>query len=63
MSAPTIARQRTILELARRNGRVTVDELATRLTVTPQTIRKDLNDLSAQNLLSRGSKNKAKPAP
>ena len=53
MSAPTIARQRTILELARRNGRVTVDDLASRLTVTPQTIRKDLNDLSAQNLLSR----------
>ena len=53
MSAPIIARQRTILEIARRKGRVDVDELAARLSVTPQTIRKDLNDLSSQNLISR----------
>ncbi len=53
MSAPLIARQKAILEIARRNGRVSVDELAARLTVTPQTIRKDLNELSDQNLLSR----------
>jgi DeoR family glycerol-3-phosphate regulon repressor len=53
MSAPLVARHKRILEVARRNGRVTVDELAALLTVTPQTIRKDLNDLCAQNLLSR----------
>jgi DeoR family glycerol-3-phosphate regulon repressor len=53
MSAPLIARHKTILELARRNGRVSVEELSGSLAVTPQTIRKDLNDLCAQNLLSR----------
>jgi DeoR family glycerol-3-phosphate regulon repressor len=53
MSAPMLARHKIILELARRDGRVMVDELASRLNVTPQTIRKDLNDLCAQNLLSR----------
>jgi DeoR family glycerol-3-phosphate regulon repressor len=34
-------------------GRVGVDDLAERLNVTPQTIRKDLNDLCEQRLLSR----------
>lgn len=53
MPAPMIARHRTILDLARRRGRVTVDELSGLLTVTPQTIRKDLNDLCAKNFLSR----------
>lgn len=53
MSAPLIARHKTILDIARRDGRVTVEGLAALLTVTPQTIRKDLNDLCAQNLLSR----------
>ncbi len=53
MSAPLLARHKTILDLARKNGRVTVDELSALLSVTPQTIRKDLNDLCARNLLSR----------
>ena len=48
-----IARQNTILEIARQSGRVTVDELASRFDVTPQTIRKDLNDLCDRRLLSR----------
>jgi DeoR family transcriptional regulator, glycerol-3-phosphate regulon repressor len=38
-------RQQQILELAQQTGRVTVDELVERFDVTPQTIRKDLNEL------------------
>jgi DeoR family glycerol-3-phosphate regulon repressor len=34
-----------ILDIARREGRVDVEALAARFAVTPQTIRKDLNDL------------------
>ncbi len=46
-------RQNEILALARAQGRVSVEELAARFSVTPQTIRKDLNDLCDQRLLSR----------
>jgi DeoR family glycerol-3-phosphate regulon repressor len=46
-------RQGDILALARAQGRVGVDELAGRFSVTPQTIRKDLNELCDQRLLSR----------
>ena len=46
-------RQGDILALARAQGRVGVDELAGRFGVTPQTIRKDLNELCDQRLLSR----------
>ena len=48
-----IPRQNTILEIARQSGRVMVDELAQRFEVTPQTIRKDLNELCDQRLLTR----------
>ncbi len=47
------ARQQDILTLAREQGRVLVDELAQRFDVTPQTVRKDLNDLCNRRLLSR----------
>lgn len=47
------ARRRQILELARHTGNVTVDALAERLGVTPQTIRKDLNLLERRSMLSR----------
>ncbi|PCH82415.1 MAG: DeoR family transcriptional regulator [Hyphomicrobiales bacterium] len=46
-------RQNDILELARTSGRVLVDDLAEHFSVSPQTIRKDLNDLCDQRLLSR----------
>lgn len=46
-------RQSEIIQLAKDNGRVLVDDLATHFQVTPQTIRKDLNDLCDQRLLSR----------
>ena len=46
-------RQQEIVSLARQLGRVTVEELAARFDVTPQTIRKDLNDLCDQRVLTR----------
>lgn len=46
-------RQQQILILARQTGMVGVDELAGRFDVTPQTIRKDLNELCDSRLLSR----------
>lgn len=46
-------RQDDILAIAKANGRVTVDELAARFSVTPQTIRKDLNDLCDLRALTR----------
>jgi DeoR family glycerol-3-phosphate regulon repressor len=46
-------RRQEILALARSQGRVNVEELAGRFEVTPQTIRKDLNELCEQRVLSR----------
>lgn len=46
-------RQQEILGLARRSGRVAVEELAGQFAVTPQTIRRDLNELCARGLLGR----------
>ena len=57
MNQPTIdliaERHRRILELARQTGSVSVEALAATFGVTPQTIRKDLNDLAARAMLSR----------
>lgn len=49
----TSPRHGIILDIARQFGRVTVEELAARFDVTPQTIRKDLNDLCDRHLLAR----------
>ncbi|MBE7182829.1 MAG: DeoR/GlpR transcriptional regulator [Methylobacterium mesophilicum] len=46
-------RQTAIVDLAKAEGRVLVDDLAAHFAVTPQTIRKDLNDLCDRRLLSR----------
>lgn len=46
-------RHEKILEVAKLEERVLVDDLAARFEVTPQTIRKDLNDLCEQRLLTR----------
>lgn len=46
-------RHADILTIARDQGRVGVDDLAMRFGVTPQTIRKDLNDLCDRRLLKR----------
>ncbi|WP_244313670.1 DeoR/GlpR family DNA-binding transcription regulator [Stappia sediminis] len=50
---PVTPRQTDILDLARRDGRVEVEKLAAGFDVTPQTIRKDLNDLCERGLLQR----------
>jgi DeoR family glycerol-3-phosphate regulon repressor len=46
-------RQQQILALTRQTGNVQVDDLAVRFDVTPQTIRKDLNELCDGRLLAR----------
>ncbi len=46
-------RQAEILDIAKTEGRVQVEDLALRFSVTPQTIRKDLNDLCEGRVLSR----------
>lgn len=50
---PLVPRQQDILEIARREGRVGVETLAAHFEVTPQTIRKDLNDLCGMDKLHR----------
>lgn len=47
------ARQNQILTLAREHGRVDVEELSKSFKVSPQTIRKDLNELCEKQLLQR----------
>ena len=46
-------RQKEILELARKDGKVTVDGLAAFYDVTVQTIRRDLSDLAESGRLDR----------
>ena len=46
-------RNAEIIQMAKDRGRVLVEDLATHFNVTPQTIRKDLNDLCDQRLLTR----------
>lgn len=46
-------RQADIVTLAKSEGRVSVEALADRFNVTPQTIRKDLNDLCERGVLQR----------
>ena len=47
------ARQAEIVELAKAQGRVQVDELAAHFNITPQTIRMDLNSLCSGKILIR----------
>ncbi|RMM56766.1 Glycerol-3-phosphate regulon repressor [Pseudomonas syringae pv. atrofaciens] len=46
-------RQQQILELVRDRGYVSIEEMATLFVVTPQTIRRDINQLAEMNLLRR----------
>lgn len=46
-------RQSEMLELARTQGRILVEDLAARFDVSPQTIRKDLNELCELRQLTR----------
>jgi DeoR family transcriptional regulator, glycerol-3-phosphate regulon repressor len=50
---PLSDRQNAIVGLARAVGRVTVEDLAARFEVSPQTIRRDLNELCDVRVLSR----------
>jgi DeoR family transcriptional regulator, glycerol-3-phosphate regulon repressor len=47
------ARQAQIVALAKAQGRVLVEELAAHFAVSPQTIRKDLNELCDRRILTR----------
>jgi DeoR family transcriptional regulator, glycerol-3-phosphate regulon repressor len=47
------ARQAQIVELAKAQGRVLVEDLAAHFALTPQTIRKDLNELCDRRILIR----------
>jgi DeoR family transcriptional regulator, glycerol-3-phosphate regulon repressor len=46
-------RQADIVALARDSGRLDVEVLASHFSVTPQTIRRDLNELCDQGVLQR----------
>ncbi len=50
---PLAFRQQEIVDLARSQGRVLVDELAQRFGLSQQTVRRDLNELCDQGLLAR----------
>ncbi len=52
-SRTSARRQAEIVALAREVGRLSVDELAARFAVTPQTIRRDLNELCETRVLTR----------
>lgn len=51
--SPSVRRLAEIVALAREGGRVSVDDLADRFRVTQQTIRRHLNELCAQGMLTR----------
>ena len=45
-------RQIEIIDALRETGRATVEELSARFAVTPQTIRRDLNEMSEARLVT-----------
>ena len=53
MQTTVSSRQRSIMEFIRQHGSVQVDDLAMHLQVTPQTIRRDLNQLYELELVDR----------
>lgn len=53
MTGPISPRQSDILAVARHSGRVNVELLAAQFAVTPQTIRRDLNELCDRGVLQR----------
>lgn len=46
-------RQNEIIELLRKTGRVAVEDLAAQFVVSPQTIRRDLNEMSEARIITR----------
>jgi DeoR family glycerol-3-phosphate regulon repressor len=53
MNADISSRQQLIMDYIREHGSVQVDQLSSHLRVTPQTIRRDLNQLYERKLLQR----------
>ena len=53
MSMSLILRQQKTLELVRERGYISIEELAQYFDVTPQTIRRDINQLADEGLLRR----------
>jgi len=53
LTRPISRRHSEILVLAREAGRVSVEDLAARFAVTPQTIRRDLNELCDARAMTR----------
>jgi DeoR family glycerol-3-phosphate regulon repressor len=52
--APSLSRRQTeIVSLLRETGRVAVEELAAKFDVSPQTIRRDLNEMSEARIITR----------
>jgi DeoR family glycerol-3-phosphate regulon repressor len=51
---PSLSRRQTeIVSLLRETGRVAVEELAAKFDVSPQTIRRDLNEMSEARIITR----------
>ena len=48
-----IPRHQQIVELVKKQGYVSTDELVEKFNVSPQTIRRDLNDLADENKIRR----------
>ncbi|MGL5161025.1 MAG: DeoR family transcriptional regulator, partial [Plesiomonas shigelloides] len=46
-------RHEAIVELVREHGYVSTEDLVAHFSVSPQTIRRDLNDLAASNVIRR----------
>ncbi|PJE79528.1 Glycerol-3-phosphate regulon repressor [invertebrate metagenome] len=53
VSLPQICRQERIVEMVQNKGFISTDELVSVFQVTPQTIRRDLNELDRQGLVLR----------
>ena len=51
--ASKIRRHERIIQLVRDNGFMPIEGLARELDVTPQTIRRDINQLCEENVLRR----------
>ena len=47
-------RQQQILELVKQRGYISIEEIAQIFTVTPQTVRRDINQLADAGLLQIG---------
>ena len=55
-------RHDAIIELVKKQGYVSTEELVEHFSVSPQTIRRDLNDLADQNMILRHHGGAAPPA-